>query len=45
MTVLTEFTAVPFITKKSKVAILTLPMVERDFKGRVGGRSDHDRWH
>jgi hypothetical protein len=43
--VLTEFPTVPFITKKSKVAILPVPMVEMDFKGRVGGRSDHDRWH
>ncbi len=34
--VLTDFPRVPFITKKSKVAIPPIPMVEMDFNGRVG---------
>ena len=34
--VLTDFPRVPFITKKSKVPILPVPMVEMDFNGRVG---------
>jgi hypothetical protein len=33
---LTDFPRIRFITKKSKVAILPVPMVEMDFNGRVG---------